>query len=447
LDFDQVGPYGAEPTVHINYFGPDEPLIPRKFAGFSIELYRGGARPAKALAVFIHGLGGKGLKTWHRLPEYVRASRNPQIDVALVHYISGPRRFFKMPRSSVEYVARMLGREITKLHSEYEILITVGHSLGGVISRQTTMDIYLNDRQAISDARQPAGSILLASPTTGTALAFLRLTSDLRFLASRSAWLDRLNQFHTNNVDPSLSRTSSSKPIWQPTFAGIAAADRVVSKTSARNGLPYLQVQEFDCGHTAICKVDDPSHPVLLWLESSLRKVIQQSRTRLAEWDPAVRVDFLDHTLSPSVSSLFYSACDLVLQGISPDRALTIKHDSGPGSTPDLIVRIIGSSRSERDHILRDLTMIYDIHDVYSNSMVAIVFIGSEAQSMHPDVEAWCHTRRNRYMVVADDFETLSDEFQRIVSLAVQVKGANQQGPMTEPGRASVTSYTEDLFG
>ena len=91
------------------------------------------------LLLFIHGLGGNPASTWGAFPELVSADAKleSRVDLGFFEYPTSvfPILFFrKLPR--IQALARALRTQIENAFKDYESIILVCHSLGGLIARR-----------------------------------------------------------------------------------------------------------------------------------------------------------------------------------------------------------------------------------------------------------------------------------------------------------------------
>jgi hypothetical protein len=126
-----------------------------------------GAPTAKALLLFLHGLGGRAEATWGRLPEFLMAERKIAERFAVGFY-SFPTSLFRWPFSArapkVQELAAGLRTQID--HEEFERVELVCHSLGGLIARW-----YLIEEVKAVRPLRVERLALFAVPNNGAGLA------------------------------------------------------------------------------------------------------------------------------------------------------------------------------------------------------------------------------------------------------------------------------------
>jgi len=152
----------------------------------------------KQVVIFVHGLFGKGEKTWGRFPELLRS--DPLLhgawEPALFSYPSAYVRFlFLTSAPDIQLLAQGLRTELDTRYPESAVarIAIVGHSLGGLVARRYVLDAFRGSGRCRVD-----GLCLYGTPHTGAGLAraasyISRFQRHLRQLCKRSEFLHELN--------------------------------------------------------------------------------------------------------------------------------------------------------------------------------------------------------------------------------------------------------------
>ena len=206
---------------------------------------------SKKLVLLIHGLGGDAKGTWQRFPELIRSDLDlaPRYDVGFYGYPSGLVRLpFGRKMSSIQYLARGLATEIRNRYASYEEVVLIGHSLGGLVARQYTLET-IKSAKAFPVQRL----MLIATPNEGAQLPkigniFSCDHKHLKQLEADSEYLVSLND-DWNEMDVKL------KKVVRYVIAGL---DQIVTNESARNHAKGSEIEFVeDKGHRDVVK---PEH-------------------------------------------------------------------------------------------------------------------------------------------------------------------------------------------
>ena len=206
----------------------------------------------KTLLLFIHGLGGESQKTWGKFPQLIEddAQLSSKLDV---EFYSFPTAIFRVPFFSpapkIQTLADGLASQIKHTHKDYQHIIIVAHSLGGLVARQ-----YLVNMAMQSQSHPVIGLMLYAVPNDGAGLASIaKIISwrhpQLRQLCKDSDFIDTLNNTWTHQA---LNNAIPCKYI-------IAGTDAIVSKTSAQAFWGNTAVETVvNKGHVDLVKPEQP---------------------------------------------------------------------------------------------------------------------------------------------------------------------------------------------
>ncbi len=127
----------------------------------------------KNLLVFIHGIFGTAEETWQNFPDLVKkdTSLASEYAVAFYEYPSIYLCFRPLPAlctTDVETLADGLRTQINNRYREYEEIVLVVHSLGGIIAMK-----YLVDEVESNRGLKVGGIVLFAVPNSGSEVATL----------------------------------------------------------------------------------------------------------------------------------------------------------------------------------------------------------------------------------------------------------------------------------
>jgi HAD superfamily phosphoserine phosphatase-like hydrolase len=187
---------------------------------------------SKTLVLFVHGLGGTGIRTWGKFPHLI-ANDNELVHVESAVFDYPSKLNLRRPLRSIpriQLVADALHSEIRVKYMDHGNIVLAAHSLGGIVARR-----YLTDRALDRDVSPVSKLILFATPNDGAGLAALGKVvgwrqPQIRQLCRRSDFIDGLNlEWEKLDVGGAVDVTYV-----------VAAGDAVVTPTSAR-GLPGVR--------------------------------------------------------------------------------------------------------------------------------------------------------------------------------------------------------------
>ena len=123
----------------------------------------------KTLLLFIHGLGGHPQKTWGKFPQLIEQDSD-LADKVDCRFYSFPTKLWSIPFLSsspkIQTLADGLASDIKHRYSDYQRVILIAHSLGGLVARQHLVDITLAQQ-----SHSMTGLLLYAVPNNGAGLA------------------------------------------------------------------------------------------------------------------------------------------------------------------------------------------------------------------------------------------------------------------------------------
>jgi hypothetical protein len=233
------------------------------------------ARPS-TVVVLVHGLfgcrSGKN-STWRGLiRELVGIA--PPLDIALHDYKTGFARWRIWAPVGVETDAAVLVTHLQQLATQYESVIVVAHSLGGLVVLQALLDLQLKDKVAL---RRIVGLFAFAVPFFGSTKVpwwTKLISSDARALMIHSPTVTRLSREFSARFKLKLTpRLSQHNHI--PAFAFVAVEDQWVKEISARGPIPNEQCASFSKHHNSICKPAAAGEALVVELTSRLGQIRQ----------------------------------------------------------------------------------------------------------------------------------------------------------------------------
>lgn len=159
----------------------------------------GDTSKGKILALFVHGLGGKAVKTWMNKNGDDFASLVREEVGIDAHYFSYPTRLFSLPfinrpTTPIKLLVGGLRTEIKNRFSHYGNIVLVCHSLGGIVAKK-----YITEEIKAGRPLRVIQMVLYATPNTGSSLADIGSLiswrhNQLRQLCTNSDLIDALNE-------------------------------------------------------------------------------------------------------------------------------------------------------------------------------------------------------------------------------------------------------------
>ena len=222
--------------------------------------------------IFVHGLGGEALSTWH--PQERRDNNNfwpgwlgedlPDVGIWSLGYEVEP---FQWRGNTMPLTDR--ATNTLALLDSYEIgqypVIFIAHSLGGLLVKQMlrhAQDFGTPQWQAI--LAQTRGIVFLSTPHSGSDMAswirhiggILQTTVSVEELEAHHSRLRELNLLYRNHLR--LSQIPMQVYCETRTTKGIL----VVNQTSADPGIPGVIPIPMDCDHISICKPESRNNQI-----------------------------------------------------------------------------------------------------------------------------------------------------------------------------------------
>ena len=228
----------------------------------------------KKAVLFVHGLGG-GKGTWGNFEKLIGGDDQLQYSTFFYEYPSAAIRvlpFFQEKYGNIQALSKGLKTYIDHKLDDYDEIVLVGHSLGGLIIRQ-----YLLDQKIASRAIKTKKVVFYAVPQEGAELAKVGslISFDhrhLKQLCKNSEYLDVLND---------LWATTKVENDFEFKVVLFAIEDGVVSPQSAKSNF-----RQFSPEHVpgrifrSIVKPQDKEDLSFLILRKFLCETIRISKDR-----------------------------------------------------------------------------------------------------------------------------------------------------------------------
>jgi pimeloyl-ACP methyl ester carboxylesterase len=234
----------ADPT-NTEDFGDEALVIHKKSSGSY----------ATDLAIFVHGLGGSSYgceSTWGDLPKLV-FDNFQSFDVGMYSYRTLLRRLQFWKSVPLDQEAKVLGG-LLKTLSEYEGIILLGHSMGGLLCKGAVgYLINANQGEVVSKIN---ALIMMATPQLGSIKVprFLAWFSrDFQALRPHSRYVSDVNELFTNQIQTEVECSPNGR-IHLPCYALVAESDFWVDSLSAGINLTDAQKMTVRGTHTSIVK-------------------------------------------------------------------------------------------------------------------------------------------------------------------------------------------------
>jgi pimeloyl-ACP methyl ester carboxylesterase len=216
----------------------------------------------RRLILFVHGLGGTADGTWGEFPRLIREDGGLSgFDVALLNQPSAPFRFpFMRVSARIGEFADALSSEIDSRFRDYDDIVLVGHSMGGLIVRK-----FLVEQLKAGRIPRVSRAMLYACPNLGSSIAGLgkavawrhwqlaQLTPESDFLEGLNQdWLtlDCCGRIVVRNIVAALDRyvlPSSANPRWPgSTFRTVGDQGHVdLVKPGSAQASSFIFLREF----------------------------------------------------------------------------------------------------------------------------------------------------------------------------------------------------------
>lgn len=217
----------------------------------------------KKLIIFIHGLNGN-KKSWGHFPDLILNDKDLSKEFEVNHFeyktnlIGFP---FTSKISKLQDLAAALATEIKTKYSDYDQIILICHSMGGLIAKKYILDDYKKNNNSIIKK-----IVLFSCPNNGAFLAYFGsilniFRHHLPQLKSNSDFIDQLQEdWYTFDIESIL-----------PVRYIFGLKDRVVNKLSAKGIWGNQQFYPFkDKGHIDIIKPQSSEDEIFLYTKKIL---------------------------------------------------------------------------------------------------------------------------------------------------------------------------------
>jgi len=361
------------------------------------------------LVVFIHGWGGEGYATWRGIPSAVYRA-DPGADVALVDYVSGPRRLRSESKSldgTVDYIVD----ELQALTATYSDLLIVGHSMGGVVAAAVLRRSH-EIGQTVHE--RTLGLLSIASPRAGiNRIPFAaKPIRDSMFLAAHAEVHRRNFEFFNNLVDIE-SHIGSTNAFHIPHNVAIATNDRIVNAMTTSGDLPRAHVSRFPGDHTRILARPDVESWVLENLKE-FRTIRADERRRTPDGRRTVVTRFKGHSLHGDWQDAYRHA--LVDFG-NQERVLVL--DDTPRMSSDrvgLMVRVVRCEDVTTTELQDELKSYADRHDRQEITGLGISPFGPDSGPYAAQILGLVGDAENRWIKAIANNRALRTEIVRWLS-------------------------------
>lgn len=361
------------------------------------------------LVVFIHGWGGKGYRTWRDIPSVVYRA-DPGGDVALVDYVSGPRRI-RSESKSLDVTVDYILDELQALSATYTDFFLIGHSMGGVVAAAV---LRRSHEVGLSVHMRARGLLSIASPRAGiNRIPFAaNLIKDSIFLAAQAEVHQRNFEFFTNLVDIE-PHIGSTKAFHIPHNVAIATYDRVVNQMTSSGDLPRSHVTRFQADHTRILERPDVQRWVVDNVKEFARVREEESRHK-QDIRRTVVARFKGHSLYGEWQDVYREA---LIDFGNQEHVLVL--DDTPRMASDrvgLMVRIVRCEDVSTQELQDELKTYADRHDRQEIAGLGISPFGTDSDPYASQILGLVGDAENRWIKAIPNNRALHAEIVRWLS-------------------------------
>ncbi len=299
----------------------------------------------KTAVLFVHGLGGR-KDTWGAFQELIDSDEELNCSPFFYEYSSAVVRvlpFVQNKYGNIQALSKALKTYIEHILDNYEEIVLVGHSLGGLIIRQ-----YLLDQKISSYKTKIRKVIFYAVPQEGSELANIAslISFDhrhLKQLCKNSEYLDTLNDLWAQTK---IENDFEFKVV-------VAVEDAVISPQSAKSNFRHLSPAHVAGNHRTIVKPQNKDDLNYLVLKKFLCESIRITKDR-----PNGALLFEEWILKDDVGPFFPDAKreqlinDLIEAIQKPQSAIRLVGLSGLGKTRAAIEALKQLSEEKKDSIV-----------------------------------------------------------------------------------------------
>lgn len=405
---------------------------------------------SRILVVLIHGLGGSGYSTWGILPGLLFDNLRPIADIAVYDYRSGPRMLAGY-RGRLEHWVGQIESHLKDLAREYDHVILVGHSQGGVIAERVAKShlsaARLSGKNADSGSRKVphplAGLILISSPRAGSIWVpgiAARLLPSMKQLGVFNSLSADTEAFYSSYVER-LNSASSSRPFILPTYACIGGGDRFVSEFSATFGIPADQRKRLSTTHTRIVKPSDKDAELVGWMHDVIGEMLEVREQAQRLHDHEKRSDGAEGNELPTIiaelqadasgfefEEVYRQQCAMLTR---PGIVIVDAYDAR-SSVVDVLVAAHHADRFTRrnQEVKRSIEAAHVRREQDSAHSVNIYPIGQEGAAAERVVEEWLASRKqlpSLFVTALPDTERFREHLARVLNNAVERKLSSRQ--------------------
>jgi pimeloyl-ACP methyl ester carboxylesterase len=375
-----------------------------RFTGSRMNLHTRQRGASRALLVFIHGLNGKGYKTWGRFPEFM--FNDYSFDVAIFDYISLVRRL-KGGGASLDFCVRRLADCVRELEAQYGSIYLVGHSLGGLLAEAAAKDYF--QRKAMEDHRPIAalsGIVLMASPRAGSARAYpvvRNLFPEGKWLRRGSTQSEELDNFYSYHVQSSNIAYTSTAQVLLPRYICLGGGDRLVDGFSAGFSIPEPQKLRLFENHRSIVKPTSPNDEQVRWIQkiiSDVNDVRKQWVRERRQADARARTSQSAYPITPMLITEFWTGTsgrvweqlyNEVRSSVGSPDLDVLDHRDAVGASVDLLIAVsdagavMHGSSQEKSMVMR----AHARRKVDEKLTVGISSVGAQCVDARKEVEQW----------------------------------------------------------
>jgi pimeloyl-ACP methyl ester carboxylesterase len=312
-----------------------------------IYLVPGSAKDdAAADIIFVHGLGGGSIATWHPdgkvadfFPAWIADDKDlPKLRVYSVSYPAAPTAFVGTTMPIEDRAVNLLGSLENNGIGLDRPTIFVTHSLGGLIVKEMLQSaVTKRNAQWEKIAGNTRGVVFLSTPHTGSGMAtffqslneimnrVLQTTVSMEQLERDNPMLRDLNDWYRQNAEAMGIKTVVMYES-QPTEGAL-----VVDASSADPGITGVHAIRMDADHLTICKPTSKNADIYLRVRNFIRDRIQDAQVTQPS-EPKGEVRAPPSQAPPISANGFRASFDVTLNGTrAPPGSITV---SGPNESP-----------------------------------------------------------------------------------------------------------------
>lgn len=225
-------------------------------------------RDNQTLVIFVHGLGGRrygSSPTWGDFPQYLFEDL-PNIDIGLYEYTTLAKRLKFWKSISLDTEAEIFSQIIRDDLGDYQTVILIGHSMGGLLAKAVIAELIDSDHLA-----RIGGLILMATPQLGSTRVprFLGLSNDARALRVHGKFVSRITRVFEDKLYLDETISAPDRAVI-PTWAVLGASDLWVDELSAGIGLPTGRKRIIRGSHTEIVKPKNKSSTSYVFVKEKI---------------------------------------------------------------------------------------------------------------------------------------------------------------------------------